>query len=247
MSRGSLALLLLAALSFISPSAFAQSQPQFLRDYIYGPGGKLIATAEPDSYGPTAVMLTGTWGHHACISYSAYLTWTVAADLGSGIAGYKLYRNSVLLVSTTSLNYTDNTVAADTSYSYDVYAYDNAGNLGADANTEVDVGDCLSEELLAYRVPSLTRSLSSFETSIESNANPIIRQSQLKPSIRPSILRSARHSDYLFGNRFASWRPLPNNRFRIFTGAGTEMLTTSGQNKTPIADKNATSLGGGQQ
>jgi hypothetical protein len=60
------------------------------------------------------------------------LNWHAATDAGgSGIAGYKVYRDSTLISGSnpiTALAYTDNTVAANTTYSYTLKAVDNASN-----------------------------------------------------------------------------------------------------------------------
>ena len=62
---------------------------------------------------------------------SAQLTWTAAQDVdpGSGIARYDVYRNGVYLGSTTSLKYTDSTVAQDVATTYAVTAVDQAGHV----------------------------------------------------------------------------------------------------------------------
>ncbi|MCU1606781.1 MAG: barrel protein [Modestobacter sp.] len=81
---------------------------------------------------PTGLAVSGT-----PTASSVALTWTAATDDagGSGVAGYRIYRNGATtplnstLVTTTS--YTDTTVAASTSYSYTVAAVDNAGNQSA--------------------------------------------------------------------------------------------------------------------
>ena len=71
------------------------------------PGG-VVATAQS----PTQVVIT----------------WTASTDAGTGVAGYRIYRNgdASALATVTATNYTDNTVAANTTYSYTVSAYDGA-------------------------------------------------------------------------------------------------------------------------
>jgi chitodextrinase len=60
------------------------------------------------------------------------LTWNASTD-NVGVAGYTVYRHGALLttVSGTTLSYTDSTVAASTTYSYTVDAFDAAGNHSA--------------------------------------------------------------------------------------------------------------------
>ena len=68
-------------------------------------------------------------------SSSVTLSWNAASDNagGSGIAGYRVYRNGALVGSPTGTAYTDSALAADTSYSYQVAARDNAGNASANS------------------------------------------------------------------------------------------------------------------
>jgi fibronectin type 3 domain-containing protein len=60
------------------------------------------------------------------------LTWNASTDTGgSGLRGYKVYRNGTLLTTVATASYGDGTVAAGTSYTYQVTAYDGAGNESA--------------------------------------------------------------------------------------------------------------------
>ena len=61
-------------------------------------------------------------------STSVGLTWNAAND-NTGVAGYKLYRNGVLIATTSALAFTDTGLAINTTYTYTVLAYDFAGNL----------------------------------------------------------------------------------------------------------------------
>lgn len=65
------------------------------------------------------------------------LTWAAATDTGgSGLAGYRVYRNGTQLNSSLATNnsYTDTTAQPNTAYSYTVAAVDGAGNLGLQSN-----------------------------------------------------------------------------------------------------------------
>jgi fibronectin type 3 domain-containing protein len=64
------------------------------------------------------------------------LTWAAASD-DVGVAGYRIYRNGVLIASTANLSYTDSSVARSTWYRYDVRTYDAAGNLGPASTVSV--------------------------------------------------------------------------------------------------------------
>ncbi|MBB6091981.1 chitodextrinase [Povalibacter uvarum] len=64
------------------------------------------------------------------------LSWSASSDTGgSGLAGYRIYRGGSLVTSTAATSYSDTGLAASTSYSYTVAAYDNAGNASGESNT----------------------------------------------------------------------------------------------------------------
>jgi lysophospholipase L1-like esterase len=56
------------------------------------------------------------------------VTWTGASDSGSGLAGYNFFRNGQRIASTISNKYSDTGLAANTSYTYTVTAYDRSPN-----------------------------------------------------------------------------------------------------------------------
>ncbi len=62
------------------------------------------------------------------------LTWGAATD-NVGVTGYRIYRGGVQVATTTSTTYVDSGLAASTTYSYTVRAYDAASNLGPASNT----------------------------------------------------------------------------------------------------------------
>jgi YD repeat-containing protein len=60
------------------------------------------------------------------------LSWTGSTDTGgSGLAGYKIYRNGAQVGTTAATSYSDTGVAGSNTYTYTVAAYDNAGNTSA--------------------------------------------------------------------------------------------------------------------
>jgi chitodextrinase len=73
---------------------------------------------------PTALSLT------TATSTTVTLSWGASTDTGgSGLAGYRVYRNGVQIGTTTGLTLTDSTVTGWVTYGYTVAAYDNAGNV----------------------------------------------------------------------------------------------------------------------
>ena len=64
------------------------------------------------------------------------LGWTTASDAGgSGLAGYRVYRDGVQVTQTTGTTFIDSSLSGDGTYAYTVRAIDNAGNLGAPSPT----------------------------------------------------------------------------------------------------------------
>ncbi len=66
------------------------------------------------------------------------LTWPSVTDAGgSGLAGYKIYRNGTLVITAddTANSYTDYYLTPSTSYNYTITAFDNAGNDSSTSNT----------------------------------------------------------------------------------------------------------------
>jgi len=64
------------------------------------------------------------------------LNWLAATDNGGGtVAGYRIFRNDVSLATTTGTTYADNTVAANTTYTYRVAAFDNAAPANESAQS----------------------------------------------------------------------------------------------------------------
>ncbi|HEY9051917.1 MAG TPA: fibronectin type III domain-containing protein [Gammaproteobacteria bacterium] len=64
------------------------------------------------------------------------LIWDASTD-NIGVAYYRVYRNSTQISQTTNTTYIDSSVAAGTSYSYTVRAYDAAGNFTASSALQV--------------------------------------------------------------------------------------------------------------
>jgi len=94
------------------------------------------STPPPDTTPPTVPgSLTAT----AVSSSEIDLTWSASTD-NVGVAGYKIYRNgnSVPIASvTTGTSYADEGLTASTTYTYNVSAYDAAGNESAQSTPPV--------------------------------------------------------------------------------------------------------------
>ncbi|MBI5003685.1 fibronectin type III domain-containing protein [Candidatus Kaiserbacteria bacterium] len=81
----------------------------------------MIPPAVPSSLSATVISQT-----------QINLSWSSSADTGgSGLAGYKVYRNTVQIGTTTNTSFQNTDLTASTTYTYAVAAYDNAGNISA--------------------------------------------------------------------------------------------------------------------
>lgn len=84
-------------------------------------------TPPPDTTAPTTplnLQLTSVGYTNAIIS------WSAAAD-NIGVTGYQILRDSVVIATTTATTYTDNSLTAGTTYTYNVKAFDAANNSSA--------------------------------------------------------------------------------------------------------------------
>jgi len=90
-----------------------------------------IGTSNPCTGVDTAPPSTPTGlGKGPVTGSSVAVSWTASTD-NVGVTGYKVLRNATQIGTTTSTGYTDTSVAANTTYTYTVQAYDAAGNVSA--------------------------------------------------------------------------------------------------------------------
>jgi cellulose 1,4-beta-cellobiosidase len=67
---------------------------------------------------------------------SVSLSWSASTD-DTGVIGYKLYRGGTLIASPSGTSYTDSGLAATTTYSYTVVAYDAQNNTSAQSSAVI--------------------------------------------------------------------------------------------------------------
>jgi hypothetical protein len=142
MMRGSRSFLFVVSLSVLIPACYAQSGPAWARDYVYGPNGRLIFTAEPDVYPPTDPMYINAYTG-SCASDGVDIQWdNTVTDIGSGVAGYQLYKNGSYMGTFTGDEHWDYSVTGGSSYTYAVNAVDHAGNQSDQVSAEADIPLC---------------------------------------------------------------------------------------------------------
>lgn len=88
---------------------------------------------------PTNVKGTINWDAFR-FAYYTNLTWGASGD-NVGVTSYEVKRNGASLGSTAKTSFQDYNIVANTSYSYDVYAKDAAGNVSLPGNARL-VGRC---------------------------------------------------------------------------------------------------------
>jgi chitodextrinase len=92
------------------------------------------SSGPPDTSPPTAPTdVVGT----APSAGRVDLSWTASSD-DTGVAGYKIFRDSVQVGSSTTTSFSDTTALPDTTYAYAVAAFDAAGNQ-SDLSASVNV------------------------------------------------------------------------------------------------------------
>ncbi len=98
-------------------------------DSAYSTTANAITAALPDTTAPT--VPTGLTASGTATN-QVHLLWNASADSGgSGLAGYRIYRNGVLVANTPSTSFIDSGRTAATEYCYRIVAYDNVGNNSA--------------------------------------------------------------------------------------------------------------------
>lgn len=71
------------------------------------------------------------------------LSWDTASD-NVGVAGYTVYRDGAQIATTSATSYSDTGLSANTTYAYNVSAYDSAGNESAQSATSTATTDATS-------------------------------------------------------------------------------------------------------
>jgi len=98
-------------------------------------GGQTITKSNSFTYtDTTAPSKPGTPTVSSNEANKVSLTWTASTDAGgSGLAGYRIYRNGTQLNTSLAVNnsYTDTAAQPNSTYSYTVAAVDGAGNVGS--------------------------------------------------------------------------------------------------------------------
>lgn len=99
--------------------------------------GAVTTGSSPCVADTTAPSVPATLTSSNVSATTATLSWAASTD-NVGVTGYKILRNGTQIGTSTTTSFTDTTLAASTTYSYTVQAYDAAGNTSA-ASTALSV------------------------------------------------------------------------------------------------------------
>jgi chitodextrinase len=83
----------------------------------------------------------------------ASLSWTAPTNFPN-LAGYKVYRNGVIVAAVSGTVYTDSGLTASTSYTYSVAAYDTVHNFSEKSNSVTITTPINSSDIIAPSVPT---------------------------------------------------------------------------------------------
>ncbi len=107
----------------------------------------------PDTTAPTAATLSAS----GTTQTTTNLSWSGATD-NIAVTGYDVYKDGVLLGSTTSTNYAVTSLTASTTYAFTVKSKDAAGNVSAASNVASVTTLAPVSDTTAPTAPSLTAS-----------------------------------------------------------------------------------------
>lgn len=125
------------------PDAY-ESQRLALADIIEGaPTADTTAPTVPTNLSGTGISST-----------QINLTWTASTD-AVGVAGYKIFRNTTQVGTSTTTSFTDTGLTASTTYGYKVSAFDAAGNTSAQTSN-VNVATTAAANLPDVIITSMT-------------------------------------------------------------------------------------------
>ena len=101
-----------------------------------GPAGASVSIQFPGGGDTQAPTGPSSLSASATSSSTVQLSWPAASD-DVGVVGYRLYRGATLITDQPGLSFSDTGRSASTTYTYQVRAYDAAGNVGLPASASV--------------------------------------------------------------------------------------------------------------
>jgi chitodextrinase len=125
----------------IEQAGFTSTGVYFYRDIV----------SPADTVAPTSpANLTG----FSTATTTATVSWSASTD-NVGVAGYYVFRNGVQIAITAETAYQDSGLTTATEYTYDVFAFDLAGNISHAASVEVTTKDVTPPSTPAHLVTAV--------------------------------------------------------------------------------------------
>lgn len=130
-------------LASVTGTSYTDSGLAQQANYSYRVSAYDVAGNESAQVGPVSAITADTQAPTAppaptasnVTSSSVTLTWSASTDAGgSGLAGYRLYRDGSLRATVSGTTYTDTGLTAGAMYRYSVSAFDGAGNESVRSN-----------------------------------------------------------------------------------------------------------------
>jgi len=155
--------LLLAIIVAIPVVHQAQTTIYWSKDHIYaGADGKEIAIVTPPSSDTTAPTVPSGLTLGTVTATSVSMSWSGSTDSGgSGLAGYKVYRQKgsgaslpVGTVGTSTLSFVDQPLQPSTAYTYTIVAFDNAQNHSAASSSAGTTTSSSSGDTIPPSIPA---------------------------------------------------------------------------------------------
>ena len=141
-------------------------------------GSSWSSTSDPLPSGPdtSAPSMPTNLKATAASSSQVNLTWNASSD-NVGVSGYKIYRSGSQIATVTGTSYSNTGLSASTTYTYNVAAFDAAGNNSAQsgsANVLTLTGDGVSVNAGSGGTLLTTSGTWNFGSSTNSSGNQIL-------------------------------------------------------------------------
>jgi len=207
--------------------------------WTYTPTGNIVsgAPALPENEPPTVPQNVAAT---ALSATSASVTWSASTD-NVGVTGYEVFRNGTLVGTSTSTSFTSTGLAAATTYTFTVKAYDAAGNRSAESSPPASVTTPAGNQVtIYYKNTAFTNSYIHYKLDNSSNWTTL-PGSQMQSSTYPGYasitieLGSATGLTAAFNNGSGSWDNNGGNNYTFASGAWS-LVNGNKTSGTPQAD-----------
>jgi hypothetical protein len=154
------------------------TQPILLESFSVSPSDTTVPS--------TPTNLTGS----AVSSSQINLSWSASTD-NVGVTGYKIFRNGTQIATVSGTSYSNTGLAANTTYSYTVAAYDAAGNTSAQSTAKsvtTPSGVVLTESVNGTLLPPATKIVDALGTTWTLVSGQIAKNGVIDPVTSGVIL-----------------------------------------------------------